>query len=272
MVFESIPSELVVICAGLFGLVFGSFLHVCVVRIPHEISIVFPSSACPVCHQAIAWYDNIPLLSYLLLRGKCRHCQTGIPFRYPLFEALTALLFMGIVQAYGLSSTAFLYLFLTCVWLVASGIDWDYQYIPDRLSLPLIPLSLIIAALAQWTPYFQDALVRSLSDGVIGLLVGGGLIWAIRIIGTWYFQQEAMGFGDVKLMAYVGAFLGWQNTLLCIFLASFMGSIVGVSLKWRNQIEKYGHIPFGPYLAFGAYLCLLYGKDLIQWYLAPFHA
>jgi leader peptidase (prepilin peptidase) / N-methyltransferase len=268
---ETIPHEVIVICAGLFGLIFGSFLHVCVWRIPHEKSIVTPGSACPFCETPIQWFDNIPVLSYIILGAKCRVCKASIPFRYTLYELLTALLFMGVVSIFSITSTAFLYLFLTCIWIVASGIDWDYQYIPDRLSLPLIPLSLAIAFIAQKTTWFNLALVQSLSDATIGLLVGGGVIWSIRIVGTWYFKQEAMGFGDVKLMAYVGAFLGWENTLLCIFLASFIGSMVGVYLKITNRIEKYGHIPFGPYLTIGAYLCLLFGPEIIAWYLTPFH-
>lgn len=267
---ESIPHEIIVFCAGLFGLVFGSFLHVCIWRIPEGQSIVYPGSACPFCRIPIQWYDNIPVISYLIIRGKCRYCETPIPIRYTVYELLTALLFMGIVYKYALTPTAFLYLFLTCVWIVASGIDWDFQYIPDRLSLPLIPLSLLFGALAQWTNLFEPALVQSLPEAIWGILVGGGIIWSIRFLGTWYFKQEAMGFGDVKLMAYVGGFLGWEYTLLCIFLASFMGSIVGLGLKMANRIEKYGHIPFGPYLALGAYFCLLFGDKILHWYLEPF--
>ena len=270
MLIDTLPQEIIIICSGLFGLVFGSFLHVCIWRIPQEQSIIFPGSACPFCHTPIKWHDNIPVLSYLFLGGKCRMCKTIIPVRYTIYEIITAILFMGIVSQYSINSTAFLYLFLTCIWIVASGIDWDFQYIPDRLSLPLIPLSVIIALIAQHTHLFQMALVRTLPDALVGIATGGGIIWAIRIVGTWAFKQEAMGFGDVKLMAYVGGFLGIKHTLLCIFLASFLGSIFGLSLKICHRIEKYGHIPFGPFLALAAYLALLYGNQIIHWYLTPF--
>ena len=267
---NAIPNEFFVFCAALFGLIFGSFLHVCIWRIPQDQSIVFPGSSCPFCRTPIKWYDNIPVFSYLFLKGQCRYCETHIPIRYSIYEAITAVLFMGVVYQYSVSSTAGLYLGLTCVWIVASGIDWDFQYIPDRLSIPLIPVSLLVGAIAQWTPLFNQALVQSFWEALIGLLVGGGVIWGIRIVGTWYFKQEAMGFGDVKLMAYVGGFLGWENTLLCIFLASLVGSIVGLLLKLFGKIEKYGHIPFGPYLTLGAYITLLYGEKILDWYFSPF--
>ncbi len=265
-----LPNEFFVIIAGIFGASIGSFLHVCIWRIPREESIVFPASRCPECKTHIAWYDNLPLISWLILCGACRHCKTRIPVRYPIYEMLTALFFMGVVHIYGISSATFLYIFLVCDLIVASGIDWDHQYIPDILSLPLIPASLVIAAIAQWLEYFPTALVQGIYPALWGIIVGGGVIWAIRIVGTWVFKQEAMGFGDVKLMAFLGGFIGWQEALLCIFLAAFIGSVVGVSLKYSGRIGKYGHIPFGPYLALGAYICFLYGNDIILWYTAPF--
>ncbi|MEW6237118.1 MAG: prepilin peptidase [Candidatus Omnitrophota bacterium] len=268
--FDSVPHSFFTLAAGIFGAACGSFFHVCVWRIPREESIVFPGSHCPQCGNRIAWYDNIPLLSYLFLLGACRQCQARIPLRYPIYELMTALLFMGIVHHCQNVSTALLYLFLVSILIVANGIDWDHQYIPDIFSIPMIPLSLIAAAAAQWGGLFPSALVRDLTHSLLGVAVGGGVIWSIRFIGSWVFQQEAMGFGDVKLMAFLGGFLGWDISLLCIFLAAFIGSIAGLGLKLSGRIGKYGHIPFGPYLAFGAYICLLYGPEIVLWYAQPF--
>jgi len=178
---------------------------------------------------------------------------------------------MGIVYEFGFSLASLLYLVIVSDLIVASGIDWDHQYIPDSLSLPMIPVSVAIAGLAQWMGLFPTALVQTVVGALLGIAVGGGVIWAIRILGTWYFKQEAMGFGDVKLMAFLGGFLGWEETLLCIFLGAFLGSVVGVALKLTGKIGKYGHIPFGPYLALGAYLCFLFGPEIVSWYTDPFH-
>ncbi len=269
MNFIYLPNDFFVIAAGIFGAAVGSFLHVCVWRIPAEQSIIFPSSRTPCCDQPIHWYDNIPIFSYALLLGKCRYCQASISVRYPIYELLTALLFMGIVYEYGQTATSLLYLFFTMNLIVASGIDWDYQYIPDFLSLPMIPFVLFVGAISSWSGVFSHALVNDFWHAVGGMLTGGGIIWGIRIIGEWIFRQEAMGFGDVKLMAFIGGFLGWNETLLCIFLASLLGSIVGLSLKLIGKIDKYGRIPFGPYLCAGAYLCLLFGPEIISWYTRP---
>lgn len=268
--FARIPIEFFVFCAGLFGAALGSFYHVCVVRIPYEQSIVSPGSRCPKCGNPIAWFDNIPILSYLQLGGACRHCQTTIPMRYMIMEILTALLFMGIVMKFGLSTATLVYLALVSNLIIISGIDWDHQYIPDELNIPLTPIALVLAALAEYTGWFPDLMVTTFWDALVGFAVGGGVIWGIRALGSWVYGQEAMGFGDVKLMMYLGAFLGAGNALLCIFIAAFFGSIVGLSLKYTGNIEKYGKIPFGPYLALGAYCCLLFGPAILDWYLEPF--
>ncbi|MBZ0254817.1 prepilin peptidase [bacterium] len=272
--FQHIPLEFFVFCAGVFGAAAGSFYHVCVVRIPEDQSIVSPGSHCPQCNEPIHWYNNVPVFSYLLLGGACPNCKLRIPPRYLIFELLSALAFMGVVWRFGGTAasvpTVFLYLFLVSDLLIISGIDWDHQYIPDELSIPMSFVALAMGTLAQWTGWFPLALVQTFPDALLGLVVGGGLIWSIRAIGTIIFQQEAMGFGDVKLMAFLGGFLGWQEALLCIFLAAFFGSIVGISMKLAGKLEKYGKIPFGPYLALGAYCCLLFGPEIIAWYTEPF--
>ncbi len=265
-----LPNEFFVLVAGIFGASIGSFLHVCIWRIPRDESIVFPSSSCPQCRTAIAWYDNIPLFSWAILGGRCRHCGEKISIRYPIYEGLTALCFMGIVYRFGVSQVTFLYLLIVCDLIVASGIDWDHHYIPDFLSLPMIPASIGVAVLAQWLGILPTALVQRADQALLGIAVGGGTIWAIRIVGTWAFRQEAMGFGDVKLMGFLGGFIGWDEALLCIFLAAFIGSVAGMAMKYSGRVGKYGHIPFGPYLALGAYFCLLFGEEIILWYTKPF--
>ncbi len=270
MYFSLMPNEFFVLCAAIFGAASGSFFHVCVLRIPQEKSIVYPSSRCPQCQSHIPWYDNLPILSYLILRGKSRCCNSPIPIRYLIYELLTAVLFASIVWHYKFTNTAILYLFVISILVISCGIDWDHFYIPDRFSLPMIPLSIAAALAAQYWQIFPSALVQTLTGSIAGIVLGGGFIWLIRIVGSWVFQQEAMGFGDVKLMAYLGGFLGWQNSIVCLFLAFLIGSIVGVTLKYSGKIGKYGHIPFGPYLALGAYLALLFGPDIIRWYLEPF--
>lgn len=267
---QEIPLEFYIFCAGLFGAAWGSFFHVCVVRIPEERSIVFPASSCPACGAALAWFDNVPIFSYLVLGGACRRCRTRIPPRYLIFEILSALLMMGVVAKFGLSTATLLYIILVADLIVISGIDWDHQYIPDFLSIPMTPIALAVGAFAEWSGLLPMALVQTFWDALIGVIVGGGVIWTIRAVGSWALAQEAMGFGDVKLMAFLGGFLGWENTLVAIFLAAFVGSIVGVSMRFAGKLEKYGAIPFGPYLALGAYIALMYGPEIVAWYTAPF--
>ncbi|MBI1388369.1 MAG: prepilin peptidase [bacterium] len=268
--FDNIPVEFYVFCSAVFGAALGSFYHVCVVRIPEERSIVSPPSSCPVCGEAIPWYNNIPILSYFFLGAACPYCKTPIPARYVIFEALTAAAFMGVTARFGFSTATLVYLLFVSDLLIISGIDWDHQYIPDELNIPMSFIALGLGALAQYTGAFPLLMVQTFWDALIGLAVGGGLIWSIRAIGTMVFQQEAMGFGDVKLMAFLGGFLGWQEALLCIFLAALTGSAAGLGLKLTGKLEKYGKIPFGPYLALGAYLCLMFGPEFLNWYLEPF--
>lgn len=258
--------------AGLLGALAGSFFHVCVWRIPQGISVVTPASHCPACGHELAWSDNLPFLSYIMLRGRCRYCGVPIAPRYFIYEALTSAAYMGVVYHFGLSYATFVYLVIASDLIIVSGIDWDHYFIPDFLSIPLIHLSLAVGFLAGATDALPGLLVESAPGAALGALTGGGSIWLIRAVGTWVFKQEAMGFGDVKLMAYLGGFLGWDGALLCIFIASLFGSAAGLSLKLTGKIDKYGHLPFGPYLAMGAYACLLTGPDIIAWYTAPFRA
>lgn len=267
---EYIPFEIYLIWFGMVGAAAGSFFHVCVWRIPRDISTVTPASHCPSCDTHLRWYDNLPLISFLVSGARCRYCNTSIPIRYFLYELVTAFSFMGVYWVYGLSFTTFVYIAVTSVLIIGSGIDLDHEFIPDFLSLPMISLSLAASAIAHYIGNLPNILVDTVPEAAIGILVGGGIVWLVRIVGGIIFQQEAMGFGDVKHLAGLGGFLGWDYVLLCFFLASLYASVIGLSLKFSGKMGKYGHLPFIPYLSLGAYSCLLFGKPLLDWYLAPF--
>jgi len=237
----------------ILGLLFGSFFNVCIYRIPHGESIVFPGSHCPRCNHALTPWDNIPVISFLLLRGKCRFCQAPISWRYPLVELLTAGLFLLVVHSFSLTWSTLVYLILTSAFIVISFIDFDHQIIPDKISLPGILIG------------FAASFVLPLHwyDSLLGILFGGGIIMAVGYLGEWVFKKEAMGGGDVKLMAMIGAFLGWKSALLTIFFASLIGAIIGIVMK---RITGKEYLPFGPFLSIGAFLTFLWGERFLLWY------
>ncbi|MBD3305742.1 prepilin peptidase [candidate division KSB3 bacterium] len=237
----------------LFGLLFGSFLNVCIYRIPRKESIVFPGSHCPNCQRPIKPWENIPLISFLVLRGKCRGCQEPISWRYPLVELLTALILVAIVYQFSFTLSALFYSIFACALIVISFIDLDYRIIPDKISLPGIVVG-ILGSLWLVTPWYATFL---------GTVVGGGVILITGYIGSLAFKKEAMGGGDVKLMAMVGAFLGWKLALLTIFFASLVGAIIGIGMKLSTGDE---YIPFGPFLSLGALLAMFFGRALLAWY------
>ncbi len=237
----------------ILGLLFGSFFNVCIYRIPQGESIVFPGSHCPRCNHALTPWDNIPVISFLLLRGKCRFCQAPISWRYPLVELLTAGLFLLVVHSFSLTWSTLVYLILTSAFIVISFIDFDHQIIPDKISLPGILIG------------FAASFVLPLHwyDSLLGILFGGGIIMAVGYLGEWVFKKEAMGGGDVKLMAMIGAFLGWKSALLTIFFASLIGAIIGIVMK---RITGKEYLPFGPFLSIGAFLTFLWGERFLLWY------
>lgn len=239
---------------ALFGMLFGSFLNVCIYRIPRGESIAFPASHCPNCQHPIKPYDNIPVVSFLWLRGKCRSCNAAISWRYPMVEALTGVLFWYIVHRYSFTWAALAYTVFTALLIAISFIDLDHMIIPDVLSLPGIALG-IAASFVIPRPWY---------DSLIGLFVGGGMIWIVGSLGELVFKKEAMGGGDVKLMAMIGAFLGWKMVLLTIFFASLIGAIIGIAMKLATGNE---YIPFGPFLSAGALCALFFGEKFLQWYL-----
>ena len=246
---------LVLILAGLFGLIFGSFLNVCIYRIPREKSLAWPPSACPHCQARIRWYDNIPVLSYLFLLGKCRHCKKPISIQYPIIELLTAALTVLFVWRLGLTLWAFVAIAAVYALIALSVIDLECMIIPDRFSLGLIGWGLLFA----WAnPNFQGVWWQKELSALLGAGVGLFGVLAIALIGTWIFKKEAMGGGDVKLMAGVGALVGWQGVITTVVFGSFFGLIYAVFLMIFKGKKGGDAIPFGPFLSLGALINLWY--------------
>jgi leader peptidase (prepilin peptidase)/N-methyltransferase len=241
-----------------FGALVGSFLNVCIHRIPGGESIAFPASHCPHCKVPIKPYDNIPVLSYLVLRGRCRSCAAGIAIRYPLVEMLAGIAAVGALCAYGLSAEALLIFAFLAALIVITFIDLDHQLIPDAISLPGIFVG-FAAALLFGTPTWLDSL--------IGIALGGGLLWAVAAGYERLTGREGMGGGDIKLLAMIGAFLGWRAIPVTLLIGSLLGSVIGLSLMAVRGRDTKMAIPFGPFLAAGAVVALFWGEPLIEWYL-----
>jgi len=282
-----VPPAFGYIVAGVFGAIIGSFLNVVVHRLPLEESIVFPNSRCPSCGAAIAFYDNVPVVSYIVLRAKCRHCKAGISFRYPAVELLTAALFVAVAWHDGLSAALPFDLVFASALLTLVFIDAEHMILPNVITYPGIVFA-VVARIAipylSGTPHFDDlpslsqgALagmplwVTSLVGALIGALLGGGSLWLMG--WTWEKLRgiEAMGLGDVKMMFMVGAYLGWRLTILTIFIGVFSGSIIGIFLMVRSgQRNMQMLLPFGVFLGLGAIAALLFGAPLVEWYAGQF--
>jgi leader peptidase (prepilin peptidase)/N-methyltransferase len=248
---------------GMFGALVGSFLNVCIHRLPLGESIVWPGSHCPVCGKAIEFYDNVPLLSYLWLRGRCRACQTSISIRYPLVEAANAAGYLTLLWYFGLNWTMVLYAILFSALLVVAGTDLSHKIIPNAITLPGIVLGLVGAA---------TVLPVGMVNALLGVLIGGGLLWMLAWASPYLFGKEGMGGGDIKLLGMIGAFLGWKPALMTIMIGSLTGSVIGLSFIGLGIIKRDDYIPFGPFLVFGAILSLFFAQHLLDWYqglLAP---
>lgn len=246
---------LILVFAGLFGCVFGSFLNVCIYRIPRNKSIVWPPSGCPQCNVPIKWYDNIPLLSFLVLRGKCRNCKNPISWQYPLVEFITGVLTVLCVWRFGVTAWTFVVLVALYALITLSVIDLELMIIPDRFSLGLIVWGLATAWL---NPNFSGLWWQKELASLLGAAVGLFGVLAIALIGTWMFKKDAMGGGDVKLMGGVGALIGWQGVLTTIIMASFFGLIYALFLMIFKGKKGGDAIPFGPFLSLGALINLFY--------------
>ena len=241
-----------------FGLVIGSFLNVCIHRVPTSQSIIHPRSRCPQCGHLIRAYDNIPVLSYALLRGRCRDCGTRISPRYPVVELLSGAFAAMTVARFGLDWTGAVVYALIAAFLVITFIDIDHQIIPDMITLPGIPIGVAAS--------FGPGLVSPL-EALIGILAGGGSLflvaWGYQLIA----KREGMGGGDIKLLAMVGAFVGWQGVLFTIFVASLTGTLTGIAMMFRRPGGMKLKVPFGPFLAVGAIAYLFIGPETMAWYI-----
>lgn len=250
----------------IFGLIVGSFLNVCIYRLPRNISIIRPSSACPSCNTPIKPWDNIPVLGYIFLRGKCRKCGERISIRYPLVELLNGIFYLAVFQFFGFGfHLPFLFAFASAM-IVITLIDLDFQIIHDAITLPGIVIGLIGASFLLPDPFSLQPSAFSLSvvgfkNSIAGLFLGGGLFYLIAIL-----SRGGMGGGDIKLMAMVGAFMGWKAIFLTTFIGSLVGSVVGIFLMVFKGKGRKTKIPFGPFLALGSIITLFFGGEILRWY------
>ena len=271
-------STLIGIFAFLFGLIIGSFLNVCIVRIPEQKSIVMPASACPKCGTPIRPYDNIPVLSYVFLGGKCRACKTTISPIYPLVELLTALLFLGCFLAFGLSLEALKWAIFSAVMIVLVFTDLRERILPDVVNFTGLGLGLALCLFTKPTDgtalwlanrFFDfppPQPVLSLVDALLGAFLGSGLLW---LVSEAYFRlrkREGMGLGDVKMMLMVGAFLGPKRTILTIFAGSVLGSVIGIVYILARRKGSNYELPFGTFLGMAALLAAFFGTQVVNWY------
>lgn len=247
---------MVLMVAGVFGAMLGSFLNVCIVRLPKDESIVSPRSRCPRCHTPVAWFDNVPVLSWILLRGKCRHCGETISVQYPAIELLTATIWIGAVWYYGITLTALAAGMLGTILLGIAVTDARHYLIPDEYTFGGLAVGLVLSLRGG-----LDGLVAAL----VGALVGFGVLYAVAFIGEKALGKEAMGGGDIKMMAMVGAFVGWRGVLLTIFGGALLGTLIFVPISLLSKDKPL--VPFGVFLAGAAALVFVFGDAVWQWYM-----
>jgi leader peptidase (prepilin peptidase)/N-methyltransferase len=242
------------------GAIVGSFLNVCIFRMPHNESIIKPASHCRGCKKALLWFDNIPLISFVILKGRCRFCKAKISWQYPLVELLTALLFLLFFKYFGASWKLVAYLSLACGLIISTFIDIEHRIIPDEISIGGIGAGLLFSFLL---PNMHNVSVhwKSLLYSLIGAVVGGAVIFIMGVIGDWIFKKESIGGGDIKLLAAIGAFLGWQRVLLTFFVAPLFGAIIGIIIKLKT---KESVIPYGPFLSLAALISLFWFDRVIR--------
>jgi len=242
----------------IFGAVIGSFLNVCIYRLPRKLSIVSPPSSCTNCGNRLLAFENIPLLSYLFLRGRCRRCGEKISFRYPLIELIAATASTTLFIHHGPSLSYVVYFAFTSALIVITFIDLDYRIIPDAISIPGIFTGFISSFVLPDITWFQ-----SLS----GILTGGGILFVVAAGYEALTGREGMGGGDIKLLAMIGAFLGWKGALFTIMVSSLIGSLIGGALIILGGKDRKFQIPFGPFLSTGSVIFLFWGDRLIGWYM-----
>jgi leader peptidase (prepilin peptidase)/N-methyltransferase len=273
-----IPETLIVVFVFLFGLIIGSFLNVCILRIPSGKSIVMPASACPKCGEPIRPYDNIPVISYLLLGGKCRGCKTKISPMYPLVELLTGMLFVACYLVFGLTVETLKWAAFSAILIVLVFTDLRERILPDLVNFTGFGMGLALSfftkpadGTALWIAnhlfeYPPPAPVLSFADAILGAALGSGLLW---LVSEAYFRlrgREGMGLGDVKMMLMAGAFLGAQKTLLTILAGSILGSVLGIAVILAKRKDTDYELPFGTFLGAGALLAVFFGTPVVNWY------
>ena len=248
---------LVLIFFFILGLMIGSFINVCVYRLPREESLLRPGSHCTACGNAIKWYDNIPVLSYFVLRGRCRQCSAKISFQYPLIEMLTAVCFALVAAKFYSSAMLPSYLYFTFALITIFFIDLHHQIIPDFFSFSLITLGLVTSVV---NPRLGLSISMRLLNSFSGALAGGVMLLAVAYAGKKIFKKDAMGFGDVKLLAGVGAFVGFPKVALVLIVASVLGSVYGIFLIAIRKIKKSDYIPFGPFISVASFAAIFVNR------------
>jgi leader peptidase (prepilin peptidase)/N-methyltransferase len=242
--------------ATLFGALIGSFLNVCIHRLPRGASIVWPASACPTCGRGLSWFENVPIFSYVFLRGRCRTCRAPISARYPIVEALTAVMFGLAWWYYGPGPLLASRLIFGCALIVLFAIDLEHQLLPNVITIPGIAIGFLLSVINP--PGWKSSL--------IGIVVGGGVLF---LIAEGYYRirhEEGLGMGDVKMLAMIGAFLGWQLTLLSLMIASVAGTIIGLALIASGRGTMKYALPFGTFLSIGAAASAAVGQPILDWY------
>ncbi len=246
---------------AIVGAVVGSFLNVCIYRLPLRKSLMWPGSHCPHCQAPVKPYDNIPIAAYLLLRGRCRGCRAPISVQYPIVELVTGIVFLGAFLVFDSPALLVQRLLFACAMIVLCVIDLEHRILPDVITLPGIVLGFL----------FSLFLPPGWVDSLLGIVLGGGSLW---LMGEVYFRirhEEGMGFGDVKMLAMIGAFLGWKLMLLTLVLSSFIGSIVGLAMIALNRGDMKYALPFGTFLAIGAIVAATAGDRIVAWYAAFYY-
>lgn len=251
------PEVFPLVVAGLFGLITGSFLNVVIYRLPRGKSVVWPASACGGCGRELRWFENIPIVSWVVLGAKCARCEARISVQYPLVEATTAVLFVLVTWLTPAGPLLAARLIFVCGLVVLFGIDLEHQILPNSITLPGVVAGLI----------FSLAGPPGLRDAVIGVLLGGGVLYAIAAGYYLWRREEGLGMGDVKMLAMIGAFLGWQAVLLTLVLASLSGAVIGVAMMALQRGTMKYALPFGTFLALGALVAMLAGEPIVDWYL-----
>jgi len=244
------------IAVFIFGLMIGSFLNVCIYRIPRKESIVFPSSHCPSCGKEILFRDNIPIIGYIVLKGRCRFCSAKISIRYPIIELLTALFLLLLFFKYGVTLDYLRFAFFICVLIVISAVDIEHLVIPNRVIVPAIAVGLLFSIISGY---------QILLESLIGIAVGGGLLLVIGITAPLVFKQESLGGGDIKLAAFMGIFLG-PFVLMALFWGFFVGAFIGLMLMARKDKSLKDAITFGPFLSVGSVITLFFGSYFWKFY------